>query len=299
MISKTAVIKVLYNVNSIDYDEVKKMTSCFKHLIIVNNSDYSLENEAIDIVNFSLYNNYNKYGLAGAYNYGISKLIDIFPDYILFLDDDTATDQLYSLYDEKYYSYFNNNLVAAISPIYIDSNSMTRGSHILLNKFSFRRIHRNHEGVSEVSFMINSGSIWKYDSIKQIGKFDEIMKIDHIDTDYCLRASVLGYKLILNSNYRFYHTIGNRLTYKLITKNLRSGNHSPSRRELIIRNSILVLRKHFWKFPVFGYVILERIAYEFIGIIMVEKNKFQKLKSSFKGLFIGIFTKKSEIRNNL
>jgi len=291
MISTTAVIKVLYNVKAINYDEVKKMTSYFKHLIIINNSEHTLENEANDIVNFNLINNYNKYGLAGAYNYGISKLINVSPDYILFLDDDTATDQFYSLYDEKYYSYFNNKLVAAISPIYIDSNSMTRGSHILLNKFSFHRIHRNHEGISEVSFMINSGSIWKYNSIKHIGKFDQIMKIDHIDTDYCLRACELGYKLILNSNYQFYHTIGNRLSYKLLSKNLRSGNHSPSRREIIMKNSILVLRKHFSSFPIFGYIIIERIVYELIGIVMIEKNKYQKLKSSFKGLVSGLFSK--------
>jgi rhamnosyltransferase len=291
MISTTAVIKVLYNVKAINYDEVKKMTSYFKHLIIINNSEHTLENEANDIVNFNLINNYNKYGLAGAYNYGITKLINVSPDYILFLDDDTATDQFYSLYDEKYYSYFNNKLVAAISPIYIDSNSMTRGSHILLNKFSFHRIHRNHEGISEVSFMINSGSIWKYNSIKHIGKFDQIMKIDHIDTDYCLRACELGYKLILNSNYQFYHTIGNRLSYKLLSKNLRSGNHSPSRREIIMKNSILVLRKHFSSFPIFGYIIIERIVYELIGIVMIEKNKYQKLKSSFKGLVSGLFSK--------
>ncbi len=291
MISTTAVIKVLYNVKAINYDEVKKMTSYFKHLIIINNSEHTLENEANDIVNFNLINNYNKYGLAGAYNYGISKLINVSPDYILFLDDDTATDQFYSLYDEKYYSYFNNKFVAAISPIYIDSNSMTRGSHILLNKFSFHRIHRNHEGISEVSFMINSGSIWKYNSIKHIGKFDQMMKIDHIDTDYCLRACELGYKLILNSNYQFYHTIGNRLSYKLLSMNLRSGNHSPSRREIIMKNSILVLRKHFSSFPIFGYIIIERIVYELIGIVMIEKNKYQKLKSSFKGLVSGLFSK--------
>ena len=90
------------------------MTSWFKHLIIINNSEYTLENDAIDIVNFNLFNNYNKYGLAGAYNYGISKLNNVSPDYILFLDDDTATDQFYRLYDEKYYSYFNINILQII-----------------------------------------------------------------------------------------------------------------------------------------------------------------------------------------
>jgi hypothetical protein len=54
----------------------------------------------------------------------------------------------------------------------------------------------------------------------------------------------------------------------------------------------LVLRKHFWSFPIFGYIILERIAYEFIGIIMIEKNKYQKIKLSFKGLVSGLFSKK-------
>ena len=115
------------------------------------------------------------------------------------------------------------------------------------------------------------------------------MKIDHIDTDYCLRAIENGYTLVLNSNYSFIHTIGERISYRLFNRNLRSGNHLPKRREMIMLNSILVLRKHFSKFPAFLYIIFERIIYEFIGILFSEKNKLAKLKMSFLGLLKGLF----------
>jgi rhamnosyltransferase len=287
MKNRTAVIKVLYEKIEVNYNEVIAISSSFEYFLIINNSQNEIANNYKEISNFDILNNYNEDGLAGAYNLGISYLTNICPNFLLFLDDDTSSEQLLDLFDDQFYASFNDNSVAAVSPIYIDSNSMTRGLHLLLKQFSFNRIPRDFIGISNVSFMINSCSVWRFDSFKKIGKYDEKMKVDHIDTDYCLRAIENGYKLILNSNYYFIHTIGNRITYRFLNTTLRSGNHSPERRKMIMMNSILVLRKHFYKFPVFFYIILERIIYEFLGIIMIEKNKTLKLKMSLLGLIKG------------
>jgi GT2 family glycosyltransferase len=40
----------------------------------------------------------------------------------------------------------------------------------------------------EVAFVINSMAIWRFEALAQIGRFNELLAIDHIDTDYCLRA---------------------------------------------------------------------------------------------------------------
>ena len=259
--------------------------------MVINNSQKELLNEHQSISNYVILQNHNKNGLAGAYNLALSKLKDIDPQFVLFLDDDTDTSTLYSLFDDEFYAVFEDQFVAASAPIYIDSNTSTRGSHMLLSKFSFRRIPRDHIGISQVSFMINSCSVWKHNALKKIGKYDEVMKVDHIDTDYCLRATEKGYRLILNSNYSFKHTIGDRISYRFLYKNLRSGNHSPERRKMIMLNSILVLRKHVKNYPILFYIIFERIIYELMGIIIAEKNKLQKIKFSLSGLVNGLFLK--------
>lgn len=287
----TAVIKVVYNNTEISTDEINGITSLFKYYLVINNSQKELLNEHQSISNYMILQNHNKNGLAGAYNLALSKLKDIDPQFVLFLDDDTDTSTLYSLFDDEFYAVFEDQFVAASAPIYIDSNTSTRGSHMLLSKFSFRRIPRDHIGISQVSFMINSCSVWKHNALKKIGKYDEIMKVDHIDTDYCLRATEKGYRLILNSNYSFKHTIGDRISYRFLYKNLRSGNHSPERRKMIMLNSILVLRKHVKNYPILFYIIFERIIYELMGIIIAEKNKLQKIKFSLSGLVNGLFLK--------
>ena len=287
----TAVIKVVYNNTEISTDEINGITSLFKYYLVINNSQKELLNEHQSISNYVILQNHNKNGLAGAYNLALSKLKDIDPQFVLFLDDDTDTSTLYSLFDDEFYAVFEDQFVAASAPIYIDSNTSIRGSHMLLSKFSFRRIPRDHIGISQVSFMINSCSVWKHNALKKIGKYDEIMKVDHIDTDYCLRATEKGYRLILNSNYSFKHTIGDRISYRFLYKNLRSGNHSPERRKMIMLNSILVLRKHVKNYPILFYIIFERIIYELMGIIIAEKNKLQKIKFSLSGLVNGLFLK--------
>lgn len=287
----TAVIKVVYNNTEISTDEINGITSLFKCYLVINNSQKELLNEHQSISNYLILQNHNKNGLAGAYNLALSKLKDIDPRFVLFLDDDTDTSTLYSLFDDEFYAVFEDQFVAASAPIYIDSNTSTRGSHMLLSKFSFRRIPRDHIGISQVSFMINSCSVWKHNALKKIGKYDEVMKVDHIDTDYCLRATEMGYRLILNSNYSFKHTIGDRISYRFLHKNLRSGNHSPERRKMIMLNSILVLRKHVKNYPILFYIIFERIIYELMGIIIAEKNRLQKIKFSLSGLVNGLFLK--------
>lgn len=288
----TVLIKVLFNNVNINQEEVIGLTSIFNYFLIVNNAEKTLKNEFNGIKNFEILNNYNKGGLAGAYNLAFLKLVDINPKYVLFLDDDTPLKQLYDIYDDHYYFSFNDKSVAAVSPSYIDSNSKTRGSHIFLNKFTFTRLPRNFIGISNVSFMINSCSVWRFEAIKEIGKYDEQLQIDHIDTDYCLRAVEMGYSLILNSNYSFAHKIGDRITYSFLFNKFRSGNHSPARRNMIMKNSILVLRKHIIKFPVFSLIISERIIYELMGIVLAETQKFEKIKMSIRGLCAGLLSRR-------
>jgi 3-hydroxymyristoyl/3-hydroxydecanoyl-(acyl carrier protein) dehydratase len=74
-----------------------------------------------------------------------------------------------------------------------------------------------------------------------------------------------------------------------MSREFRSGNHGPFRRSLIMQNLIFLLRKHFRSFPILLVVVISRIVYEFMGILLVEKHKVQKVKMSFIGLFKGFF----------
>jgi rhamnosyltransferase len=288
MRSKIAVLRVIYKSDLLDRQEIDLATKTFGFYLVVNNTKNKVLNPFPEFYNFDIINNLNVNALSGAYNEGIKYFSDINPEFILFLDEDTPIMQFLYLFDNDLCRPFNDAQVAAVAPNYLDKVSGTRGSHVLLRRFAYKKIHRDSVGIFNVSFFINSGSVWRFICLSKIGKYDDQMQIDHIDTDYCLRAIKIGYKLILNSNFTFEHKIGNRLSYKLFGFNFRSGNHSPHRRWYIMRNSVLLLRKHSIGFPVLLLVIFLRIVYEFIGIMIAEENKASKIFMSLKGLFKGL-----------
>ena len=131
----TAVVKVVYNNSEIITDEVIRITSLFKYFLVINNSTTELLNDHQSISNFLILQNHNINGLAGAYNLALSTLKDISPEFVLFLDDDTDSSSLYHLFNDEFYAVFEDRSVAATAPIYIDSNTLTRGSHLLFSKF--------------------------------------------------------------------------------------------------------------------------------------------------------------------
>src|SRR5438093_1776942 len=48
----------------------------------------------------------------------------------------------------------------------------------------------------EITHLITSGSVVNLGLFNAIGKFDELLFIDEVDHEYCLRAIVKGYKII-------------------------------------------------------------------------------------------------------
>ncbi|MCH5596835.1 glycosyltransferase family protein [Niabella ginsengisoli] len=52
----------------------------------------------------------------------------------------------------------------------------------------------------ETSFLITSGSLVNLELFKKIGGFDERLFIDEVDSEYCLRANINGYKTVKFKN---------------------------------------------------------------------------------------------------
>jgi rhamnosyltransferase len=96
--------------------------------------------------------------------------------------------------------------------------------------------------------LITSGSIINLNAYKNIGKFDEALFIDFVDTEYCFRSILKGYDIIELSNIFMHHEIG-ELIQKSSRKSLRSSPrsiHSATRLYYMTRN-FLYLNKNYKK----------------------------------------------------
>ncbi|MBS1746645.1 MAG: glycosyltransferase [Bacteroidetes bacterium] len=90
----------------------------------------------------------------------------------------------------------------------------------------------------EVKLLITSGSIINLAAFKVIGKFDENLFIDFVDTEYCFRSIRKGFKIIEFPNIYMHHhlgTVNEKYSLKTFTKTSRTF-HSATRLYYMYRN---------------------------------------------------------------
>lgn len=233
----------------------------------------------------------NAGALAGAYNQALSLLRGLAtpPETVLFLDEDSDIGALPAFLDD---ADTRRTLVqpdtAAISPAYRDRATGLRGRYMWLRRFKLGFNPREFDGVREVAFVINSMSVWRMPALQRIGLFNEGLAIDHVDTEYCLRARASGLHVYVHGSHEFPHAIGERKRYRFLGMEVQSGGHAPARRYLIGRNTMWLARQWLWREPAFAALCLMRLSYEAIGIAAVEDGAAAKLWALLRGAATGL-----------
>ncbi|HTE24670.1 glycosyltransferase [Flavitalea sp.] len=103
----------------------------------------------------------------------------------------------------------------------------------------------------EVNSLITSGCLLNLQLFEKLEGFNEKLFIDEVDHDYCYRAILSGYKVVVIKAGLMRHTLGRSL--ELTNKrNLSSGLktlHNPIRIYYIVRNGLYVSGKFKNEFP--------------------------------------------------
>jgi rhamnosyltransferase len=249
---------------------------------------------ALNRQHITVLRNDNLGGLAGAYNTALAWIAEYQRDvtHVLFIDDDSDLSALDAfLRSEATREVATYPSVAAVAPVYRDKRTGLRGRHIQLSRFHYRFLPREQTTPVDVAFIINSMSLWRFDVLTRLGPYSVALGIDHIDTEYALRAKRAGFRIVLNAGVEFLHEIGERRSYKLFGKMVQSGGHSADRRFLIGRNTVIVAKKHGIAYPAFMFLCLQRLGYESLGILIAEDSKAAKLSGLWRGALRGLVTR--------
>jgi rhamnosyltransferase len=185
-------------------------------------------------------------GLGAAQNAGIQLARSAGATHVLILDQDsqpmpnmvdrllTASNQLQSA----------GVPVAAVAPVYADSATGPASGFVRLGWLDFtKQTVLPGQDVVEADFVISSGSLIPVSVLDDIGPMDESLFIDHVDTEWCLRAQSKGYKLFGVPGARMVHTLGDRRTRIWFLRWRNVPYHSPFRYYYILRNSLLMQRR--------------------------------------------------------
>ena len=209
-------------------------------------------------------------GIAAALNRLAEYADKLGAKWLLTLDQDSVCeDKLISIYEK----YVNEENLGLITCTITDRN------------FQYDKEEEDFQ-TRYIDNCITSGSYIRLSAWKEIGGFDDKMFIDHVDTDYCYRLSLSGWKIIQTSYKGLLHEVGSNTKRKhLLGKEFVVFNHSPFRCYYIVRNQIYFARKHRNTLGLHKALRIQRTAWtRWLVYLLYEDNKQKKIMAWAKGI---------------
>lgn len=257
---------------------------------LIDNVDEVLiyQNSLVDInyaLNLQFYGDGTNVGIAKAQNVLIEAAVKQKFNFALFSDQDT----IYPIdFLKKITPLFRRNKnIVAVAPGWSNSlkSSEFNGFHQFDKSGKIKLCTSISEPVS-ISHAISSGMIIDLQLSKNVGPFDEDLFIDWVDNDWCWRANAMGYKILGDPRTLINHQLGTR---SVLLFNRFFSVRSPERNYFIIRNALILMRKH-KNLNIRKYLAL-KIIHHFIFSLLASQSKRKELKTLLKALSDGFYNK--------
>ena len=229
---RIATCVILYNPDDHVEENIKSYISNTEKIYLVDNSE-TVSNTLKNLVTTSpklklIHDGLNE-GIAKRLNTVCELALQEQFDFLLTMDQD---------------SYFDNNNISK----YINSIAeFKRKNQVAMFGINYQqKSNKVRNGYKTVKLLITSGSIINLSNYKDIGDFDENLFIDFVDTDYCFKSILKGYKIILFPNIYMHHKIGTA-SKQISLKTFRSSHrsiHSGTRLYYMTRNFLFINKKY-------------------------------------------------------
>lgn len=249
--------------------------------VIIDNGSRNCEEikDLAEKFDFVLINLPENMGLSHAQNIGIENAISRGAEYLLLLDQDSVLGANFISAMSKMYT---QNNIGILGPSFYDphTNEFYWGTNYIGPFIKRTPI----EEITDVTYVIASGSFFSSEVYEKVGKMEEALFVDYIDVEWALRAKKLGYRVAMTNQASMAHTIGDS---RLNLLGRKISVHSPMRRYFLVRNSFFMIRKPY--IPM-GYKIREvflNFARAAISLIL-NKEKKKTMMMIFYGISDGL-----------
>ncbi|HQS29787.1 MAG: hypothetical protein B7Y07_10010 [Halothiobacillus sp. 24-54-40] len=260
--------------------------------IFDNNSDnrFDIAQLSNDYLNCSCEVFNDNRGLGFAINSGINNARALGAKYILLADQDSSfrPNSVLLLASRFSRSPKDGLKIAAVGPRFIDAHKGGISEHV---KFELTRIGRvscnENQPFVATDFLITSGSLIPMTVLDEVGPMDESLFIDHIDTEWCLRAKSKGYELLGDCEALMEHDLGEYRKRIWFLRWREVPVHKPFRYYYIFRNSVLLYRRAYipWAWKRIDMIRLVQI----VGFTVIfGPQRFQKIRMMLQGVFDGL-----------
>jgi rhamnosyltransferase len=231
-------------------------------------------------------------GVATALNHGIGSAVQRGCGYVLLMDQDSIpeADMVARLVAAHRELEASGTKVAAVGPRYVDPISRHSSYFVRLGWFTFKRISCHPERPCEripTDFLITSGSLVSLVTLDAVGVLDDEFFIDHVDTEWCLRARHLGYRTFGVCDAVMHHSLGSETVRVWLGRWRHVPVHSPLRHYYTFRNSLWLQRRPYAPLPwIVNNTIRLFLMFAFFSLFI--PPRLQHLRMMLKGLREGI-----------
>jgi rhamnosyltransferase len=235
-------------------------------------------------------------GIASAQNHGIdavSQCVEAGPantHFALFLDHDSipAGDMVQRLLRADARARARGERVGAVGPMTVDKRTGTSARFMKAGRFWLNReACASDSDEKSVDFLISSGTLVRFDVLRDVGGMNDGLFIDHVDTEWCLRALANGYRLYAACDARLLHSLGDEVFGVWSGRRREVFVHSPVRDYYAFRNSILLLRQVPMSFAWRAFLSIRLLAFlAFFGLCVAPRR--ERLRLMGRGLADGL-----------
>jgi GT2 family glycosyltransferase len=281
---------VLFNPTEKHVANLLRLRQLCAHLIAIDNSLHfdSQLHARIESAGIEIMANFNRGGVAGAYNRGLERLSENGAQLLLIFDQDSeVADDYFTLMleacgkiDSPYF---------LVGPKILDVNVNRYMPAHVVAKFGFRPVSLIDRdcGLLPCSSIISSGSAMSTETYRRLGPFMEDYVIDQVDTEFCFRAVCQGISIYINTALTLKHQISNRIDHRILFLKLIEWNMAPLRQYYSARNCIHVFRRYGMQFPVLILINIITIQ-QILSITLFERDKSRKFLAMLAGIIDGL-----------
>jgi hypothetical protein len=249
-----------------------------KVVILVDNAstDGSVDYIRERFPNVEMLVNPENLGVAGGRNCGFRKAVQCRSNYILSLDNDAYINP--SLIEELVTVAESDIRIGILGPkVYVDDGSqriqcaggqITYTQNLCSERGAGERDRGQYDRVEEVDYFPGFGFMARQEVFEQLNFLDETFYgYGHEDTDFCIRAKQLGYRIVYVPTAMMWHQGSATI-----------GNYSPRKKYLEAVNSAYCVRKY--------GTPRQRIKYfSFAGFGLIYALVVQSLRGNHQAVF--------------
>jgi rhamnosyltransferase len=233
-------------------------------------------------------------GIAAAQNQGVALVERELPncEYLLFLDHDSIPPAAFveDLVEEFRNVQRTHPRAGVIGPAIYEPRAETYYGFHVLQGVRYRRVlpAAMDDDLVACTTINSAGTFCPVQVMREVGPFDEGLFIDHVETDWCFRASDRGFELFGTKSVVLEHRMGDDvLSVRLAGKTTTLPYRSPHRHRYLMRNSVQMLRRSYiplvWK----AYCVV-KIVVTFVLFGFFAENNAEQRRAIVGGIADGI-----------